>query len=134
MGVLIQAQVWIRGLQDRCVTNEGVICQYHKRQEIENNERDQYKEAICILNKELTTTLAKLKVETRLREEMEKVKADLATEPTTLRRQMDKAKADAVTEFRVSQPFFGACGAYYGDGFSERLKQVRSIYPDLDLS
>lgn len=84
-GVLIQALVHIRGLQNRCVANEGVIRQYHKRQEIENNERDQYKEAICILNEELTATLAKLNEETRLREEVEKVKVDLATELTTLR-------------------------------------------------
>lgn len=47
---------------------------------------------------------------------------------------MDKAKADAIAEFQVSQPFFDTCGAYYGDGFVEFLKQVRSIYPDLDLS
>lgn len=84
-GVLIQALVQIRGLQDRCVANEGVIRQNHKHQEIENNKWEQYKEAIHILNKELMTTLAKLKEETRLREEVEKVKADLATELTTLR-------------------------------------------------
>lgn len=83
--VLIQALVQIRGLQDRFVANEGVIHQYHKHQDIKNNERDQYKEAIRILNEELTATLAKLKEETCLREEVEKVKVDLATELTTLR-------------------------------------------------
>lgn len=47
---------------------------------------------------------------------------------------MDKAKVNAIVEFQVSQPFFDACGAYYGDGFIECLKQVRSVYPNLDLS
>ena len=47
---------------------------------------------------------------------------------------MDKAKANAVEKFRVSQAFFDACDAYYGDGFDYCLKQVGSIYPDLDLS
>lgn len=47
---------------------------------------------------------------------------------------MDKAKVDAIAEFQVFQPFFDACGAYYGDGFIECLKQVRSVYLDLDLS
>lgn len=51
----------MRALQDRCIANERVICQYRKRQEIENKERDQYKEGICILNEELMATIAKLK-------------------------------------------------------------------------
>ena len=58
----------------------------------------------------------------------------MVTELTTLRGQVDKAKADVVAEFRVSQPFFDACSAYYGDGFDDCLKQVKSVYPDLDLS
>ena len=51
--LLIWALVGMRALQDRCIANEGVIRQYRKRQEIENKERDQYKEAVCILNEEL---------------------------------------------------------------------------------
>lgn len=43
-------------------------------------------------------------------------------------------KAYAVAEFRVSQPFLNACGDYYGVGFNNYLKQVESVYPDLDLS
>lgn len=46
----------IRVLQDRFVANEGVIRQFCKRQEIENKEWDQYKEATRTLNKELTDT------------------------------------------------------------------------------
>lgn len=47
---------------------------------------------------------------------------------------MDKEKAYVVVEFRVSQPFFVACGTYYGDGFDNCIKQVGSIYPNQDLS
>ena len=43
-------------------------------------------------------------------------------------------KAYAVAEFWVSQPFLNACGDYYGVGFNNYLKQVESVYPDLDLS
>ena len=50
----------------------------------------------------MMATTTKLKEESRLREEAEKAKADLATELTTLRMQVDKAKADANTEFKVS--------------------------------
>lgn len=106
--ILISTLVRMKALQDRCITNEGVICWYFKHQEIENKERDQYKEAIRILYEKLMATITKLKVESYLREVAEKVKADLVIELTTLRGQVDKAKVDAIAEFRVSQPFFNA--------------------------
>jgi len=78
--------------------------------------------------------LAKLKEETHLKDEVEKAKTNLMMERTTFREHIDKAKVDTVVEFRVSQPFFDACGTYYGDEFDECLKQVEVAYPDLDLS
>ena len=47
---------------------------------------------------------------------------------------METARADAVKEFKASQPFIDSCFVYYGDGFEDCLKQVKSIYPHLDLS
>ena len=67
-------------------------------------------------------------------EEAEKAKTNLATKFASLREQMEKAKADAVVEFKDSQSFIDACGVYYGVGFEVCLKQVGSIYPNLDLS
>lgn len=51
-----------------------------------------------------------------------------------LREQTEEAKADTVVEFKVSQSFINAFAFYYSDGFDDCLKQVGSIYPDLDLS
>ena len=39
-----------------------------------------------------------------------------------------------MAEFCISQPFFDACGIYYGEGFEDCLKQVRAAYPNLNLS
>ena len=47
---------------------------------------------------------------------------------------METARADAVKEFKASQPFIDSYSVYYGDGFEDCLKQVKSIYPHLDLS
>ena len=58
----------------------------------------------------------------------------MVTELSTLREQMEKAKANAMADFRASKPFIDACGIYYGVGFKDCLKQVRYVYPDLDLS
>ena len=62
----------MRALQDRCVANDGMIRRFRKRQEIEKKEWDKYKEAVHILNEKLTTTTAKLKEESHLREEAKK--------------------------------------------------------------
>lgn len=79
-----------------------MICRYQKHQEIENKEHDQYKEALRILNEELTAIIAKLKGESHLREEAKKVKAGLATKLSILGEQIDKAKVNAVAKFMSS--------------------------------
>nr|POE84749.1 hypothetical protein CFP56_69757 [Quercus suber] len=43
-------------------------------------------------------------------------------------------QADTVTEFMASQPFIDSYAFYYGDRFEDCLKQVKSVYPHLDLS
>ena len=53
---------------------------------------------------------------------------------STIREQMEKAKTDAVVEFKASQSFIVACTVYYENRFEDCLKQVGSVYPDLDLS
>ena len=39
-----------------------------------------------------------------------------------------------MTEFKASQPFIDSCVVYYRGGFEDCLKQVKSVYPHLDLS
>lgn len=121
-------------IKDQCVANEGVIRRFCKCQEIENIKRDQYKEAVRTLNKELTNTQAKLKEESHLREEAEKAKTNLTMQLAALHEQKDKAKVDTVEKFRVFQPFYDTCDTYYDDRFSDCLKQVGATYLNLDLS
>ena len=48
--------------------------------------------------------------------------------------QVETVRADAVAKFKASQPFIDTFTIYYGDGFEDYLKQVKSVYPHLDLS
>ena len=66
------------------MANEGVIQQFRKRQEIENKEKDQYKEVVWTLNMELVVKLALLEKETHRQEELEKMITNLTTELATL--------------------------------------------------
>ena len=96
----------MKALQDRCVVEERVISRLRNCNVILTNEYDQQQEAKANLEKELTTLCG----------------------------QVEMARDAVVTEFKASQPFIDAGGIYYGDGFEDCLKQVKSVYLDLDLS
>ena len=53
---------------------------------------------------------------------------------TALLGQVEKAKADTVKEFKELPAFIDSCAEYYGVGFKDYLKQVKSNYPHLDLA
>ena len=76
----------------------------------------------------------KLKEETRQQEKEQKAKATLEKKLTALCGQVEMVRADAVIKFKASRPFIDACAVYYGDMFENCLKQVKSVYPHLDLS
>ena len=76
----------------------------------------------------------KLKEETRQQEKEQEAKASLEKELTALLEQVETAKADAVTKFKALHPFIDSCAVYYGDRFEDCVKQVKSVYPHLDLS
>ena len=87
-----------------------------------------------MLNKEVTALNEKLKEEAYLREKVQKEKTNLEAKLTAICEQVETALANTLMEFKASQPFIDACTIYYGDGFEDCLKQVRFIYPNLDLS
>lgn len=124
----------MKALQDRCVVEEGVISRLRKRNETLTNERDQYKDAFCTLNKEVRDLNEKLKEETHQREKAEEAKASMEKELMAHFKQVEMARTDAIVEYKASQPFNDACTIYYGEGFNNCLKKVGSVYPDLDFS
>jgi len=121
-------------LQDRSVAQERVIRHLRKLNETLTNEQEQYKGAFRTLNKEVTTLTKKLKEEAHLQEKVQEEKTNLEAELTTICGQVETARAEAITEFKASWPFIDACTVYYGDEFENYLKQVRSVYLNLDLS
>ena len=128
------ASMRMKALQDRCIAGEGVICRLQKRQDIQNKEMDQHKQVVCTFNEELTAIIEKLKQESIFREKAQEAKESLETELKTLREQIEKAKVDAMVDFKASQSFIDVCAIYYGEGFDYCLKQVGSVYLDLDVS
>ncbi|KAK9990930.1 hypothetical protein SO802_025915 [Lithocarpus litseifolius] len=126
--------VRMRAIQVKGAKNEELMALQRKRITNLSDGLDQYKDACRTLNGEIKELKEKLEeIACQLEQERE-AKMTAEKELTSLLGQVETAKADAVTEFRTSQTFIDACAEYYGEGFEDCLKQVKSLYPHLDLS
>ena len=91
------------------------------------SEQGQYKEAMRTFNQEVKELKGKL-------EEADCQKQKLQEEVTALREKVETAETDTVQKFKTSQLFIDSCANYYNTGFDNYLKQVMSIFSELDLS
>ena len=130
----LQGLVRMKALQNRSVTQERVITRLHKHNWTLTDEQEQYKRALHTLNTEVKELREELEEEGRQKKKEQKAKASVEKELMALLGQVETNRADTVREFKASQPFIDSCAVYYGDGFEDCLKQVKSIYPHLDLS
>ena len=124
----------MKASQYKSIAQEGVIGWLQKHNKTLTNEQEQYKRALRTLNKEVTTLTKKLKEDACPQEKAQKAKANLEKELAALCEQVMTTKVNAIADFKASQPFIDACEVYYGDEFEDCLKQVKFIYPNLDLS
>ena len=76
----------------------------------------------------------KLEEKGRQRKKDQEAKEIAEKELMALQGEVETAKADAVKEFKDSLAFIDSCAKYYGIGFEDFLKQVKSNYPHLDLA
>ena len=90
------------------------------------NEQGQYKEAVRTLNQEVKELREKLV-------EAGSQKQKFQEEVTALQEKVETAGTDVVQKFKTSQSFIDSCADYYGTGFDDCLKQVASVFPELDL-
>ena len=90
------------------------------------NEQGQYKEAVRTLNQEVKEPREKL---VEAGSQKQKFQEDV----TALQEKVETAGTDAVQKFKTSQSFIDSCADYYGTGFDDCLKQVASVFPELDL-
>ena len=91
------------------------------------DQQAQYKEVVCLLNADLKDLREKLG---EARRQQEKLEGEL----TALRAQVETARTDAIQKFKTTQSFIDSYAEFYGTGFDDCLKQMASVYPELDLS
>ena len=122
----------MKALQDKGIAKERVITRLHKRIKNLTDRQEQYKGALWTLNQGVKEL--RLEEEGCQKKKEQKAKKAMEKELTALLGQVEMAKANIVKEFKASQTFIDSCAEYYGVGFKDCLKKVKSIYPHLDLS
>ena len=123
----------MKALQVKRVANKGVIARQEKRIKNLTDGQDQYKDALRTLNKEVKELKEKLEEEGHQRKKDQEAKQTVEKEMMALLGQVETAKADVVKKFKDSLAFIDSYAEYYGVGFEDCLKQVKSNYPHLDL-
>ena len=111
-----------------------MIARLHKCIKLLTDEEKQYKDATRSFNEEVKVLKGKSEEEGHQRKSEQEAKEKVDKELTALLEQVEMARVDAGYEYKASYPFIDFCGGYYGEGFEDCLKQVKSLYPHLDLS
>ena len=86
----------MKALQDRSITQEGVIARLCKRNGTLTDEQEQYKVALCTLNTKVNELREKLKEVGRQKKKEQEAKAIVEKELMALLGQVETTKADTV--------------------------------------
>ena len=76
----------------------------------------------------------KLKLAEQARDEFHKLTEELKKTLEDKEKEVRQAKEVAVLEYRDSDALISEFGVSYNDGFDDALRQVKALYPKLDVS
>ena len=116
-----------KGLMERSLHHEtalGRVCEKAKLAEEEPFELKNWK----------LVTEQKLKLAKQARDEFHKLTEELKKTLEDKENEVCQAKEVAVLEYRDSDALISELGVSYNDGFDDALRQVKTLYLELDLS
>ena len=90
-------------------------------------------ELIQLKNWKLVTK-QKLKLVKQAKDEYYKLTEDLKKAPEDKKKEIRQAKEVVMLEYRDSDAFLSKLRVSYNDGFDDVLRQVKALYPKLDVS
>ncbi|XP_075653077.1 uncharacterized protein LOC142623522 [Castanea sativa] len=131
---IAQAMLMMKGLMGRCLNHETIMDRLRmKNKTMEDELHD--------LKTWKINTDRKLKCSEQVRGELEKeneqlrqILKDKEKELTDTKTQLRDAKEVAVQEYRDSDLLLAELRSSFADGFDDAIRQVKSSYPDPDVS
>ena len=117
----------MKGLMGQCLNHETTLGQVREKTRLTKDELLELK------NWKLVTE-EKLKLVEQARDEYYKLTEDLKKTLEDKEKEIHQAKEVAVLEYRDSDAFLSELEVSYNDGFDDALRQVKALYPKLDVS
>ena len=116
-----------KGLMERSLHNETALGRVREKARLTEEE------LIELKNWKLVTE-QKLKLAKQAKDEYYKLTEDLKKALEDKEKEVRQAKEVAVLEYRDSDALISELGVSYNDGFNNALRQVKALYPKLDVS
>ena len=123
----LQAMLMMKGLMERPLHHEtalGRVCEKAKLTEEELFELKNWK----------LVTEQKLKLAEQAKDEYHKLTEELKKTLEDKEREVCQAKEVVVLEYCNSDALISKLGVSYNDSFDDALRQVKALYPELDIS
>ena len=117
----------MKGLMGRCLNHKTTLGQVREKARLTKDEMIELK------NWKLVTE-QKLKLAEQARDEYYKLMEDLKKSLEDKEKEIRQAKEVAVLEYCDSDALLSELGVLYNDGFDDALRQVKALYPELDVS
>ncbi|XP_065621376.1 uncharacterized protein LOC112038720 isoform X1 [Quercus suber] len=124
---IAQAMLMMKGLMGRCLSHETTLDRLREKAKATDDELTQLRAWKAVQEK-------KLKMAEGVRDEYFKKTKELSKVLEDKEKEICQAKVDAVREYRDSNDLLLEPGSSFNDGFDDAFRQVKSLYPDLDLS
>ncbi|XP_023927334.1 disease resistance protein RGA2-like isoform X2 [Quercus suber] len=125
--ILKKAMLMMKGLMGRCLSHETTLDRLREKAKATDDELTQLRAWKAVQEK-------KLKMAEGVRDEYFKKTKELSKVLEDKEKEICQAKVDAVREYRDSNDLLLEPGSSFNDGFDDAFRQVKSLYPDLDLS
>ncbi|XP_065632333.1 uncharacterized protein LOC136068738 [Quercus suber] len=124
---IAQAMIMMKGMMGWCLNHETTIGRVREKAKVMEEELLDLKAWKVIQEK-------KLKMAETTRDECiqltDRLKKALVEKDDEVR----QVKEDVIREYRDSDALISELNLVYNDGFDDALRQVKALYPDIDLS
>ena len=124
----------MKGLMGRCLSNETALKCVRVKTNLMEDELNGLKAWRTSTEKKLACSKQdRVELEKQV-ESLRKVLEDKEKEIADTKNQLRQVKDEAVREYWDSDAFLSKLGESFAEGFDDALHQVKSSYPDLDVS
>ena len=124
----------MKGLMGRCLNHETTLDRIREKARLTEDELNELKAWKVVQEKKLALSEQARDEFEKMTEQLKQVLQDKEKEIRDDKDQLRQVKEEAVREYRDSDALLAELGGTFAEGFNDALRQVKTSFPDLDLS